>query len=73
MYKMPIFSLSTIFIPLWLLGIVNLGIFFETEDLGNRIQGLSGLMVAFVALIPTIRSQIPPHPGWIFIEVLVYL
>lgn len=30
-------------------------------------------MVAFVALIPTIRSQIPPHPGWIFIEILVYL
>lgn len=30
-------------------------------------------MVAFVALVPTIRSQIPPHPGWIFIEVLVYL
>ncbi len=30
-------------------------------------------MVAFAALIPTIRNQIPPHPGWIFIEILVYL
>ena len=28
MYKMPMYSLSTIFIPLWLLGIINLGVFF---------------------------------------------
>jgi len=73
LYKMPMYSLSTIFIPLWLLGIINLGVFFENEDLGNRIQAISGLMIAFAALIPTIRNQIPPHPGWIFIEILVYL
>lgn len=73
LYKMPMNSISIIFIPLWLLGIINLGIFFENEDLGNRIQGISGLMIAFAALIPTIRNQIPPHPGWIFIEILVYL
>jgi hypothetical protein len=28
LYKMPMNSLSTIFIPLWLLGIINLGVFF---------------------------------------------
>ena len=73
LYKMPMSSLSTIFIPLWLLGLINLGVFFEPSDLGNRIQAIAALMVAFAALIPTIRGQIPPHPGWISIEFVVYL
>lgn len=73
MYKMPMYSLSTIFVPLWLLGIINLGIFFASSDVGSRIQSIAGLMVAFAALIPTIRGQIPPHPGWIFIEFVTHL
>jgi hypothetical protein len=30
-------------------------------------------MVAFIALIPTIRGQIPHYPEVVFIERLVYL
>lgn len=29
-------------------------------------------MIAFVALIPTIRAQIPPNPNIVFVEYLVY-
>jgi hypothetical protein len=60
-------SLATIFFPLWLLGIINLGIFFQNNDLGARIQGIAALMIAFVALIPTIRDQIPPNPNVVFV------
>lgn len=29
LYKFPVVSILTIFLPLWLLGIINLGIFFQ--------------------------------------------
>ncbi len=55
LYKFPAVSIATIFLPLWLLGVINLGIFFQSNDLGGRIASLAALMIAFVALIPTIR------------------
>lgn len=59
--------------PLWLLAIINIGIFYQDENLANRIQNIAALMIAFVALIPTIRAQIPPNPNIVFVEILVYL
>lgn len=38
-----------------LLGILNLGIFAQDNDLHKRILSIGALMVSFVALIPTIR------------------
>lgn len=73
LYKFPIVALATIFLPLWLLGIINLGIFFQDENLADRIASIAALMIAFVALIPTIREQIPPNPKIVFIEILVYM
>ena len=66
-------SLVTIFLPLWLLGIMNLGIFFQDNGLADRIGSLAGLMIAFVALIPVIRSELPPNPNITFVEILVYI
>jgi hypothetical protein len=59
--------MATIFLPLWLLGIINLGIFFQDNSMDDRIGSISALMIAFVALIPTIREEIPPNPKIIFI------
>lgn len=64
---------ATIFIPLLCLAIINLGIFFQDNNLADRIASVATLMIAFVALIPTIREQIPPSPHIVFIEYLVYL
>lgn len=72
LYKFPIVALATIFLPLWLLAIINLGIFFQDNNLADRIASIASLMIAFVALIPTIRDQIPPNPKIVFIEILVY-
>lgn len=41
--------------------------------MGNRVGSISAIMIAFVALIPTIRENIPPNPRIVFIEILVYL
>ena len=62
LYKFPGVTLLTIFFPLWLLGILNLGIFFQSVGLADRIGSLSGLLIAFVALIPVIRSELPQSP-----------
>lgn len=56
LYKFPFVTLFTIFFPLWLLGIINLGIFYQDTGLADRIGSISALMIAFVALIPVIRA-----------------
>ncbi len=35
--------------------------------MADRIGSISGIMIAFVALIPTIRQNIPPNPKIVFI------
>ena len=67
LYKYPFVSLATIFIPLWLLAIINLAIFFQGSLLGERIASIAAVMIASVALMPTIRSQIPPNPQIVFV------
>jgi hypothetical protein len=62
-----------VFVPLWLLGLINLGIYFQNEELSDRIGSIIGLMLAFIAYIPTIRSAIPPSSNLVFMEVMVYL
>lgn len=52
---------------------MNLGIYFQNPELDERIGSLASLMIAFIALNETIRSQIPPHPKVVFVEILVYL
>lgn len=67
LYKFPMVALATIFLPLWLLGLINLAIFFQDNNLADRIASIAALMIAFVALIPTIRAQIPPNPHIVFV------
>ncbi len=71
-YKFPYVSIAVIFLPLWLLAIINLVIFFQENNLAERVASISTVMIALVALIPTVRSQIPPYPKIVFIEFLVY-
>ena len=73
LYKFPAIGLFTIFVPLWLLGVINIGIFFQDTGLADRIGSLAGLMIAFVALIPVIREQLSPNPNITLVEIFVYL
>lgn len=73
LYKFPFVPFTTILVPLVILGIFNLAIFFQSRDLGDRINNLSALMIAFIGIIPVIRESIPPSPNITRIEQLVYL
>lgn len=72
LYKYPSTSIINIFIPLWILGILNLAIFFQDYDFGGRVASLATLTLAFVALVPTIYAEIPPNPEIVLVELLVY-
>jgi hypothetical protein len=55
MYKYPVTSLVAIFGPLFILGFIGLTIYFQSPDLGGRLGTIATLILAFVALIPTIN------------------
>ena len=71
-YRYPANTLLMIFIPLWLLTLINLAIFFQSYEIKNRISNTATLMVAYIAFLPTIRSKIPPSPNITFIEIITY-
>ena len=73
-FRNPISAACTIFVPVVLLTIINLGIFFQVSDgLSGRIANLANLMFAYIGIISVIREQIPPNPSITGIEILVYL
>lgn len=80
MYKLPFVTLSTVFLPMWSMGIYNIFMFLSSNprfkvdnDLSMRIGNGTLLNLALFAFIPTIRSQIPDTPRIILIEILIYI
>lgn len=55
LFKDPSVAILTIFLPLLILGIINLGVFYQQPVLAKRITSIAALMVSIIALIPTIR------------------
>ena len=55
MYKYPATSLIQIFIPLWLLGFINMAVFFQEAGLADRIASIATLALAYIAFLPTIN------------------
>jgi hypothetical protein len=62
-YRFPANTLLMIFIPLWLLALINLAVFFQNHEIKNRIANIATLLVAYSAFLPTVRSKIPPSPN----------
>jgi len=73
MYKYPGVNLISIFVPLWILGVINLFIFFQDRTLAGRIASIATLTLAFIAFIPTINDKIPQTPSIKLVEILVYM
>ena len=61
-YKFPGSNLVSIFIPLWVLGFINLLVFFQDTVFSTRIATIATLTLAFIAFIPTINESIPKTP-----------
>ncbi len=57
---------------MWLLAIVNLGVFFQPNKLSDRVACIAALTLAYAAMFPVIRAQIPPVPEILLVEFLVY-
>ena len=73
MYRMPIVSLVTIFMPMWLVGWIGLAVFFQSSEFADRLATIATVMLAYLAFMPVVRDQLPPNPSITFIEILIYL
>lgn len=66
-------SIISIFIPLFLLSVLNFGVFFQDTGLSDRLNTMAGLLIAFVAFIRVIRASLPSTATVTLAEKLVYL
>jgi hypothetical protein len=80
-FKYPVIDMIRIFVPIMILSAISMTI-FEQENatdsngfttLAKRIASGCSLMIAYVALIPMIRSNLPPSPSVTLVEILIYL
>lgn len=70
-----------IFVPIIILSAISMTIFAQENavdgsgftELAKRIASGCSLMIAYVALIPMIRSNLPPTPSVTLIEILIYI
>lgn len=64
--------MMTIFIPLWLLSFVSVYIYFQTAEIMNRIVNVAGLMIAYAAIQPIVRENLPEATTITLVDVLIY-
>lgn len=55
LYKYPGNVLITIFLPVMLLALLSLAIFFQEQDLSGRIGSIATMILGYIALIPSIK------------------
>ena len=79
-YKYPVIDMIRIFVPIVILAAISLLIFGQENGTSNgytlfsrRISSGCSLLIAYVALIPMIRSSLPPTPSITLIEIVIYL
>lgn len=59
LFRYPVVDMMTIFIPLWLLSFVSVYIYFQTAEIMNRIVNVAGIMIAYAAIQPIVRENLP--------------
>lgn len=59
-------------IPLMFLSLINISVFYQDGDLGEKNSVIATVMVAFAATVLTIRNIVPPGSGMVFIEYVAY-
>ena len=70
-FKYAIIDMIRIFVPIIILSVISLLIFVQENakdgngytTLAKRIASGCSLMIAYVALVPLIRSNLPPTPS----------
>jgi hypothetical protein len=80
-FKYPVIDMIRIFVPIIILSAISMTIFVQENakdangftELSKRIASGCSLMIAYVALIPLIRGDLPPSPSVTLVEILIYL
>lgn len=80
-YKYAVIDMIGIFVPILVLSVISLFIFQQENgldaagntELSKRIASGLSLMIAYVALIPVVRENLPPTPAVTLVEILIYL
>ena len=73
LYKYPGNALATIFIPIFLLSLLSLAIFFQSNHLSERIGSIATMILGYIALIPSIKEQLPPSSKITVLEIVIYV
>lgn len=72
-YKYPGMSILTIFVPIWILGLIGLMVFFQETSFSGRLATIATLALAFVAFLPTINDSIPQTPHLKLVDILILM
>ena len=81
LYKYVVIDIISLFVPYIILSAISM-LFFTQEkslnedgvtSLGKRIASGAGILLAYIAFLPTIRQRLPPTPSITFLELGVYL
>jgi len=52
--------MATIFIPIFMLSLLSLSIFFQSKNIDDKIGSIATFVLGFIALIPSIKDELPP-------------
>lgn len=72
LYRHPGVSIITIFVPMWILGLITLMIFFMSESFDNRIINTATVYISFATYFQVIRSVLPKSSHISLMEIFVY-
>jgi len=71
---MPGNALATIFIPMFMLAILSISIFLQNGgSISEEISVIATFVLSFIALIPSIKDQIPPSQKLTLSEIIAYI
>lgn len=73
LYTYPGNAIASIFIPLFLLALVSLAIFFQEPNLSGRVDAIASMVLGYIALIPSIKGQLAPSSQLTIVESVVYM
>lgn len=73
-YRSPIVSILTIFVPIWFLGWIGFGIFYvDFEEFQDRLAAIATLMIAYVTHLFIVKDELPKTSRPPLIYLLIYL
>jgi hypothetical protein len=74
LFKFPGNGWATIFIPMFMLALLSIFIFLQTEaSIGEKLGSIATFVLGFIALIPNIKAELPPSQKISFSEIIVYV